>query len=80
MLEWLWNDCGRLCLLVPGDIVEIGVIVRVRGCRVNHKKSIPFSWTKKRLIKFIEVDLVEERGQEEEGVVLSEVVLWGDRQ
>lgn len=44
--------------------MEEKVIVRVRGCKRNHKESIP----KKSTQKFAEVEALEGRGREEEGV------------
>lgn len=50
-------------------------IVRARGCKENHKKSIPIDWAKKRK-RFAYVKKVEDRGQEEDGVELVKAVLW----
>lgn len=50
-------------------------VVRVRGCRLDHKKSIPFNWANQSTRKILEVVVAEGLGLVYEGVALSEVVL-----
>lgn len=75
-----WNSCGRkLRLLVFGDIVGSGGIVRVR-CGRGIRKNMDPIWLAKMSTQKVCRGVVEGLGREEEGVVWREIVLLGGRQ